>query len=66
MRRCKVRNRGVRFARFTVLVKTKCPAVLVEGGFMSNPAERARCATSSFQSTCALAIAEGIRKYRWR
>ncbi len=66
VRRCKLRNRGARFARFTVLVQTRCPAVLVECGFMSNPSERARCATSSFQSNAALAIAEGIRKYRWR
>ena len=51
--RCKVRNRGVRFARFTVLVQTKCPAVLVECGFMSNPSERARCAISNMTARSA-------------
>lgn len=66
VRRCKVKNRGVRFARFTVLVQTRCPAVLVECGFMSNPSERARCVTSSYQTACALAIADGITKYKWR
>ncbi|MEO1845505.1 MAG: N-acetylmuramoyl-L-alanine amidase, partial [Akkermansiaceae bacterium] len=66
VRRCRVKNRGVRFARFTVLVQTRCPAVLVECGFISNASERARCATSSYQSSAALAIAEGITKYRWR
>lgn len=66
VRDCKLKNRGVRFARFTVLVQTKCPAVLVECGFMSNASERARCATNSFQSTAARAIADGIGKYRWR
>ncbi|HAT19799.1 MAG: N-acetylmuramoyl-L-alanine amidase [Roseibacillus sp.] len=65
-RKCRMKNRGVRFARFAVLVQTKCPAVLVECGFISNPSERARCVTSSFQTTAAQAIAEGIRKYRWR
>lgn len=66
VRRCKARNRGVRFARFTVLVQTRCPAVLVECGFMSNPSERSRCKTSSYQTQAALAIADGIGKYRWR
>ena len=41
-----------------MLVQTKCPAVLVECGFISNPSERARCVTSSFQTTAAQAIAE--------
>jgi N-acetylmuramoyl-L-alanine amidase len=63
--RLKVRNRGVRFSRFTVLTATRCPAVLVECGFISNAAERQRCSTSSYQSTAALAIAEGIARYRW-
>ena len=66
VRDCKLKNRGVRFARFAVLVHTRCPAVLVECAFMSNVSERARCATSSFQSTAARAIADGIGKYRWR
>ena len=65
-RKCRMKNRGVRFARFAVLVQTKCPAVLVECGFISNSSERARCVTSSFHTTAAQAIAEGSRKYRWR
>ena len=65
VRRLKVRNRGVRFGRYTVLTATRCPAVLVECGFISNASERQRCATASYQSTAALAIAEGIAKYRW-
>ena len=63
--RLKVVNRGVRSARFTVLMETKCPAVLVECGFISNSSERSRCASSSYQSAVALAIAEGITRYRW-
>ena len=64
--RMKVRNRGVRLARFTVLMQTNCPAVLVECGFISNSSERKRCVTRSYQDTAALAIAEGITRYRWR
>jgi len=63
--RLRVVNRGVRSARFTVLMETKCPAVLVECGFISNSSERNRCASSSYQSMVALAIAEGITRYRW-
>lgn len=63
---CKVRNRGVRYARFTVLTQTKCPAVLVECGFISNASERARCATKDYQQRAARAIAAGIRAYKWR
>jgi len=66
LRRLELRNRGVRLARFTVLMQTRCPAVLVECGYISNSKERRRCATTSYCQTAAMAIAEGIRKYRWR
>ena len=66
VKRLNLRNRGVRMGRFTVLMQTNCPAVLVECGFISNASERKRCATSSYHSTAALAIAEGISGYRWR
>lgn len=65
VRRLGTRNRGVRFRRFTVLTQTRIPAVLVECGFISNASERARCATASYQSRAALAIADGIGRYRW-
>jgi N-acetylmuramoyl-L-alanine amidase len=64
--RLRLRNRGVRMARFTVLMQTNCPAVLVECGFISNASERKRCTTSSYQTSAALAIADGIKNYRWR
>ncbi len=66
VKRCKVRNRGVRKARFAVLMKTNCPAVLVECGFISNPRERMRCSTQWYQSAAAAAIAEGVVRYRRR
>lgn len=60
---CRVRSRGARYGRFTVLHNTSCPAVLVECGFISNSAERARCNTSSFQDAAARAILSGIERY---
>lgn len=60
---CRVKSRGARYGRFTVLHNTNCPAVLVECGFISNSAERARCKTSSFQDAAARAILSGIERY---
>ena len=60
---CKVKNRGARYGRFTVLHNTNCPAALIECGFISNARERARCNTSSFQDAAARAIFVGIERW---
>jgi N-acetylmuramoyl-L-alanine amidase len=59
-------NRGVRRRSFYVLRHTRCPAILVEGGFLTNPAEGARIArSSSHRQRLADAIASGIiARYR--
>lgn len=53
-------DRGVKHARFVVLIGTKVPAILIETGFLSNPTERQKLATTAYQSKVAAAIAEGI------
>jgi N-acetylmuramoyl-L-alanine amidase len=53
-------SRGVKTANFFVLKRNAYPAVLVECGFFSNPAEGARCATPRYREMLAAAIAEGI------
>jgi len=63
IKRLRVKNRGVRRGNYAVLVGTKCPAVLVECGFISNSYERRRCKTSSFQTLAAKAIVSGIQRY---
>lgn len=61
----KTRNRGIKYGiRYAVLNQTKCPAVLVECGFISNSYERSRCAQSWYQSLAARGIVEGIIKSR--
>ncbi len=60
----KVPDRGIKRARFSVLSSIKNPAILVEGGFMSNPAEAQLIHNETYQSTIATAIYEGIFKYR--
>ncbi|HEY4245334.1 MAG TPA: N-acetylmuramoyl-L-alanine amidase [Lacunisphaera sp.] len=56
-------DRGVKRARFVVLRTTQCPAVLVEGGFLSNSAEARKLSTASYRERIARAIAGGVRHY---
>jgi N-acetylmuramoyl-L-alanine amidase len=56
-------DRNEKFARFYVIRNTKMPSILVEGGFVSNEAERKRMKTARFREALARAIADGIRRY---
>lgn len=47
----------------SVLRHTKIPAVIVECGFLSNPAEEKRLMDDAYQSRIALAIYNGIEEY---
>lgn len=57
-------NRNAKFARFYVLRNCKLPAILVEGGFVSNEKERNRMKSAYFRESIARGIAEGIQRYR--
>jgi N-acetylmuramoyl-L-alanine amidase len=54
-------NRGVRRRGYYVLRKTRIPAVLVECGFLTNPAEGAYAESTSYRQKLATEIAAGIR-----
>jgi len=56
-------DRGVRHARFHVLKDIKIPAVLLEAGFISDPAEGQRIATNNYRQRIGVAIAQGIQNY---
>ena len=56
-------DRGIRHARFHVLRDIKIPAVLVEAGFLSDPAEGQRIATAQYRQQLGAAIAKGIQSY---
>ena len=63
--RLKIRDRETRQRKdLAVLRRTHGTAVLIECGYISNPAERRRCTTSSYQYNCARAIADGIVAYK--
>jgi N-acetylmuramoyl-L-alanine amidase len=53
-------NQGIGRADYRVLVGTRCPAVLVEVGYLSNSREASLLSSSSFQSRIAQAIADGV------
>lgn len=55
-----VASRGVKTANYWVLRHNDYPAVLVEGGFFSNPAEGSRCAKPAYHEALASAIAAAI------
>jgi len=57
---CAGASRGLRRANYRVLVRTTCPAMLVELGFLSNPQEARRLGTARYQRQLAGAMAEGI------
>ena len=57
------RDHGVKQALFYVLLGTHMPSILVETGFISNPAEEARLKSSKFQDGAAEAIARGVKDF---
>ncbi len=59
-------DRGLKRARFVVLRDIECPAVLVEAGFLSNPAEAKKISTPAYRQEIAEAIGEGIGAYEDR
>lgn len=56
-------DRNEKFARFYVIRNTNMPSILVEGGFVSNEAERKRMKSARFREALARAIADGIQRY---
>jgi N-acetylmuramoyl-L-alanine amidase len=57
-------DRGVKRARFTVLSGIRHPAILMEGGFMSNPYEARLIHDEKYQNALANGIVDAILKYR--
>lgn len=62
--RVKVVDRGVKFARYYVIRNCSHPAILVEGGFVSNSNERSRMKTAWFRDAVARGIADGVQRFR--
>ena len=59
-------NRGTKAEQFYVLANVRHPAVLVEGGFLTNKNEIGKLAVANYREQLAVAISDGILKYRDR
>ena len=59
----RLHKKNVEQAGFAVLKSPDIPSILVETGFISNPTEAKRLATSSYQKKMARAIHAGIKSY---
>lgn len=57
------KSRGVKSQNFSVIRNTKMPAVLIEGGFLTNADERQRVKNATYLKKLAWGIAQGIDKY---
>ena len=64
MKKSQAEDRGIKRDRFTVLAGLSMPAVLLEGGFLSNPDEAKKIASTSYLSIISQGIANGIVTYR--
>lgn len=63
-RELRTEDRGVRRGRLAVLRDARMPAVLIEGGFMSNPSEGRKIYDASYRRQMAQAIVDGVVAYQ--
>lgn len=59
----RAKDRGLRRARFAVLRDLDCPAVLIEGGFVSHPREGRDIGSAGYRDQMAEAIAAGVTAF---
>ena len=57
-------DRGIKRARFVVIRDIVIPGVLVEGGFVSNPSDSRKIATTQYRQNMAFCIAAAAMNYR--
>ncbi|HEY3763122.1 MAG TPA: N-acetylmuramoyl-L-alanine amidase [Verrucomicrobiae bacterium] len=57
-------DRAVRRARFAVLRDATMPAILIEGGYMTNPTEGQKVYSAAYRKQMAAAIVRGVLAYQ--
>jgi N-acetylmuramoyl-L-alanine amidase len=62
--RTQATNRGTRSQQFFVIANVRHPAVLVEGGFLTNRDEAIRLTNEEYREQMAAGIADGVVNYR--
>jgi len=62
--RTQAANRGTKSRQFFVIANVRHPAVLVEGGFLTNKEDMAKLGSADYREQIAAAISEGVIRYR--
>src|SRR5436309_13902059 len=57
-------NRGTQPGQFYVIANVTSPAVLIEGGFLTNKEDISKLASEDYRDQIAAAVADGILRYR--
>lgn len=57
-------DRGTQARQFFVIANVTAPAVLIEGGFLTNKEDISRLASEDYRNQIAAAISDGILRYR--
>lgn len=58
-----VRDRGIKEANYEVIQTSKIPSILVECGFLTNPAEEKKLKDKKYQEQMAEGIVQGVLSY---
>jgi N-acetylmuramoyl-L-alanine amidase len=62
--RTRSRDRGTKAKQFFVIANVPSPAVLVEGGFLSNKEDISKLASEDYREEIAAGVTDGILRYR--
>src|SRR5213079_3607505 len=57
-------DRGTRAKQFFVIANVTSPAVLIEGGFLTNKEDISKVASEDYREQLAAAVTDGILRYR--
>lgn len=62
--RAQLYDRGIKRARFVVIRDIQIPGVLIEGGFVTNPNDSRKIASTQYRQNMAYAISTAVTNYR--
>jgi N-acetylmuramoyl-L-alanine amidase len=62
--RTRALDRGTQARQFFVIANVSAPAVLIEGGFLTNKEDISKLASDDYRDQIAAAVADGILRYR--
>ena len=64
MARTRSVDRGTQPKQFFVIANVTSPAVLIEGGFITNKDELSKLVSEDYRDQLAAAVADGVLRYR--